>query len=81
MATSRKDAPPEGNGTPPAEGDEPAVTMQDVAALTGAPDVSTGAKVVKPAPFMSEGMRHDIETIGWAVDPSSGHKFTRDDLA
>lgn len=55
-----------------------AVTMADVAALTVAPTADEGKAPARPAPFMSEGMRHDLETVGWAVDPSSGARFELD---
>ncbi len=60
--------------TPPAPADT-AVTMAAAAALNPAPAAD---KPAKPKPFMSEGMRHDLETVGWAVDPSSGARFELD---
>lgn len=55
-----------------------AVTMADAAALTGAAVAESASKPKRPAPFMSEGMRDDLETLGWAVDPVSGARFDRD---
>jgi hypothetical protein len=58
------------------------VTTDDVSALTPAPTpvpapvtVSAPAVAAQPKPFLSEGMRHDLEDNGWAVDPSSGARF------
>ena len=59
---------------PPAD---PAVTMADVAALSAAPTAKPD-KPAKRAPFMSEGMRHDLDTVGYTVDPVSGARFERD---
>lgn len=33
-----------------------------------------------PAPFISEGVAQDIEMHGFAVDPVTGRRLTRDDL-
>ena len=51
------------------------VTTADVAPLTGA-GVQAQPKRLKP--FMSEGMRHDLESSGSAVDPVSGARYTLD---
>lgn len=38
-----------------------------------------GAEVTKKRrPYFSEGMRHDLETLGWTVDPTTGKKLTED---
>lgn len=55
----------------------PAVSMADVAALSAAPAAGDD-RPAGPAPFMSEGMRHDLEVNGWAIDPSSGARFELD---
>jgi hypothetical protein len=60
--------------TPPAE--EPTgITTADVAALNPAPDPEPAAEA---APFMSEGMRVDLEIHGHAVDPNTGKKITKE---
>lgn len=63
--------------------DEPdkAVTMGDVAALNGvgvAPDTSR-VRTVKASevPFLSEGLRTDLEHQGWALDPLTGNKIVK----
>lgn len=63
--------------------DEPdkAVTMGDVAALNGvgvAPDASR-VRTVKASevPFLSEGLRTDLEHQGWALDPLTGNKIVK----
>jgi len=63
--------------------DEPdkAVTMADVAALNGvgvAPDASR-VRTVKASevPFLSEGLRTDLEHQGWALDPLTGNKIVK----
>lgn len=55
-----------------------------------AKDAPAGATVPAPAgasgtadakdrrPYFSEGMRHDLETLGWTVDPTTGKKLTED---
>jgi hypothetical protein len=52
--------------------DTPAVTP---GSFTGA--VSPKAPDL-PKPFLSEGMRNDLETNGWAVDPVSGARYEVD---
>lgn len=47
-----------------------------VAPLSGLTDDSPDKpKVKRPEPFLSEGMRNDLEAIGYAVDPVSGARF------
>lgn len=52
------------------------VSKRDVA-----PIVQPDAPVQEPdAPvFVSEGMRHDIELYGYAVDPVTGRRVNRDE--
>ena len=77
------------DSTPPAAAyvDEPdkAVTMADVASLNGiglAPDGSLrGTVKASEVPFISEGMRNDLEIQGFTLDPTTGRKIVRDDLA
>lgn len=38
------------------------------------------AKKVQPKPRISEGVRQDIEINGWAIDPNTGRKLTKDDI-
>lgn len=46
-----------------------------------APDEPTdAARSADCRPFVSEGMRQDIELYGSAVDPISGRRVTADDL-
>lgn len=57
------------------------VSMGDVAALNGvsvAPDASTVDTVKAEDVFISEGMRNDLEHYGWAVDPVTGKKITKE---
>lgn len=68
------DAAPDATQDPPTAD---AVTTDDVAALAGVVTAELPAQP-KPEPFLSEGMRNDLELLGWAVDPSSGAKFVRD---
>lgn len=57
------------------------VSLADVASLQGiqvAPDAST-VRVVSEAnaPYISEGMRNDLEMHGYAIDPNTGKKVVR----
>jgi hypothetical protein len=78
---------PAGDDTPPAAVyvEEPgkAVTMADVAALNGiglAPDASRVNEVrASEVPFISEGVRNDLEMYGHAVDPATGRRIIRDE--
>jgi hypothetical protein len=39
----------------------------------------TGTRALdRPAPYLSEGMRSDLETVGYAVDPVSGARYEVD---
>jgi len=57
------------------------VKLADVAALQGvqvAPDASTVRTVaVGDLPFVSEGMRNEIEQYGFAIDPMTGRKVVK----
>lgn len=63
--------------------DEPdkAITLGDVAALNGvglAPDASRVVEVkASEVPFLSEGLRTDLEHQGWALDPLTGRKIVK----
>jgi hypothetical protein len=71
MAVKKADvAPLVGDHTTPADPEAPAGPVVDEAP----------AEPPARKPRISEGMRHDIEVVGWAVDPSTGIKVTRDDL-
>lgn len=39
--------------------------------------VSREKAVADPAPFISEGMRVDLEAYGWVIDPNTGKKITK----
>lgn len=41
-------------------------------------EVVTEPEPAKVRPFMSEGMRQDLETSGYAADPVSGARYTLD---
>lgn len=57
----------------------PAEVTEGSAIGTWSVDEPAAAEPARPVqPFMSEGMRHDLETVGWAVDPTTGGKFERD---
>ena len=46
-------------------------------------DVNQGQKApvsAEPAPFISEGVRADIEQYGEVIDPNTGKTLTRNDL-
>jgi hypothetical protein len=68
----------------PAEPDAAAtdvVSTQDVASLTGGlttDAVANVPRVVVPKPFLSEGMRSDLESGGRAIDPVSGAVYKLD---
>lgn len=57
------------------------VKMADVASLQGiqvAPDASVVTTVARgDVPFISEGMRFDLDQQGWAIDPMTGRKVVR----
>ena len=64
--------------------------VKDDPALTRAANPDPGTRVVavgtvgtrapqRAKPFLSEGMRNDLETIGYAVDPVSGARYEVDD--
>lgn len=58
---------------PPKDKKDDVVTAADAGALHGVP--APGPTPSAPKPFLSEGMRSDLETLGWAVDPVSGARY------
>lgn len=69
MATAKKDQP---------------IATSDVSDLNptigvaSAPEQPTEAAAEPVAPFLSEGVRQDLEITGRVVDPFTGGKFERD---
>jgi hypothetical protein len=56
---------------------DPQVTAASVAPLTGA-SAKAPVEDPTPKPFMSEGMRVDLENLGYAIDPVSGARYELD---
>jgi hypothetical protein len=56
---------------------DPQVTAASAAPLTGA-SAKAPVEDPTPKPFLSEGMRVDLETHGYAIDPVSGARFELD---
>lgn len=57
------------------------VSSRDVPKRTARTEAEPPAEAdeVKP-PFISQGVKNDIEQHGWTVDPLTGRKLTRADL-
>lgn len=54
-----------------------ATTRKDTAALAGSAEPAT-AEEDQPRPFMSEGVRQDLEIHGKATDPATGAALEKD---
>ena len=71
MTTKRKEDP--------APDELAGVTTRDVSALNGGVEPEP-APAAPDKPFISAGMAHDLDTVGWATDPATGKKITKEDI-
>ncbi len=55
-----------------------AVKAKDTPVGATEPAKSEESRPAPRRPYFSESMRHDLDTLGWTVDPTTGKKITAD---